>query len=138
MLTNKKIEKILQLLDRLAKKTAKEIPIVVEGKNDVSTLHKLNVRGDFISAKASGRSLLDVLHEIERREKNEVILLMDFDRRGRELTKFLTRHLEKMKIKTDLLFWNRLRKLVGREVKDVEGLASYLESLNKKLNKGKV
>jgi len=126
------MEKILQLLERLGKETVKGVPIIVEGKNDVHALQKLDVKGDFILAKSSGKSFLDTLSEVEKKEKQEVILLMDFDKRGKEWTKRLTQHLEKMKIKPNSFFWRELLSLVGREVKDVEGLATYMETLRKK------
>jgi 2,5-diamino-6-(ribosylamino)-4(3H)-pyrimidinone 5'-phosphate reductase len=128
----KRTEKILQLLERLEKESGKGIPIVVEGKNDISALQRLNVTGNIISAKTSGKSLLDVLSEVERTGKREVVLLMDFDKRGREWTRRLTQHLERMKIKSNSLFWRELLGLVGRDVKDVEGLATYMETLRKK------
>jgi len=128
----KKMEKILKLLERLGKETVKGVPIIVEGKNDVHALQKLDVKGDFILAKTAGKSFLDTLSEVEKKEKQEVILLMDFDKRGKEWTKRLTQHLEKMKIKPNSFFWRELLSLVGREVKDVEGLATYMETLRKK------
>jgi len=128
----KTTERLLELLDRLAAESAKGTPIVVEGQNDVDTLRKLEVEGDIIPAKTSGKSFLDVIGEVEKKGKREVIILMDFDRRGIEWTKRLTQHLERMRIKSNLLFWNKLRNLVGREVKDVEGLASYVETLKER------
>lgn len=128
----KRTEKVLQLLERLTKESAKGIPIIVEGKNDTNALQRLDVMGDIISAKTSGKSLLDVVSEVEKTGKREVILLMDFDRRGREWTKRLTQHFEKMKIKSNLLFWRKLLGLVGQDVKDIEGLATYMETLRKK------
>lgn len=128
----KRVEKVLRLLDRLAKESAKGTPIIVEGRKDVNTLRDLAIKGDIISAKTSGRSLLDVLGEVEKRSKHEVILLMDFDRRGKEWTKHLTQHFEKMRIKPNLFFWRGLLSLVGRDVRDIEGLATYLENLKKK------
>ena len=128
----KRVEKVLQLLDRLAKESAKGTPIIVEGRKDVNTLRDLAIKGDIISAKTSGRSLLNVLGEVEKRSKHEVILLMDFDRRGKEWTKHLTQHFEKMRIKPNLFFWKGLLSLVGRDVRDIEGLATYLENLKKK------
>jgi len=128
----RRVEKVLQLLDRLARESAKGTPIIVEGRKDVNTLRDLAIKGDIISAKTSGRSLLDVLGEVEKRSKHEVILLMDFDRRGKEGTKHLTQHFEKMRIKPNLFFWRGLLSLVGRDVRDIEGLATYLENLKKK------
>ena len=126
------MEKILQLLDALAVESANGIPIVVEGQHDISALRKLDITGEIITAKSSGKSLLDVLREVEERGKREVILLMDFDRRGKEWTRRLTQHLERMKIKPQLHFWSQLLHLAGRDIKDIEGLASYLETLRKK------
>jgi len=129
----KKRENLLQLLERLAETSAKGIPIIVEGQKDVNALHALDVNGDIISAKTSGRCFLDVLSEVGRRGKREAILLMDFDRRGKEWTKRLTKHLEEMRVKPNLFFWRRLQDLVGRDVKDVEGLAAYMKTLKERL-----
>jgi 5S rRNA maturation endonuclease (ribonuclease M5) len=131
--SEKKLEKILKLLERLTKESTKGTPIIVEGRNDVNALHELGLHGDIISAKSSGKSFLDVLGEVEGRGKREVILLMDFDRHGKEWTNRLARRLEEMRITPNLLFWKRLLGLVGRDVKDIEGLATYLETLRKKV-----
>ena len=131
--SEKKLEEILKLLEKLTKESTKGVPIIVEGRNDINALHKLGLEGDIISAKTSGKSFLDVLSEIERRGKREVILLMDFDRRGKEWTNRLTRRLEEMRIVPNLLFWKELLGLVGHDVKDIEGLATYLETLRKKV-----
>jgi len=129
----KRLEKILQLLDKLATESAKGTPIIVEGQNDINTLHKLGVKGDITPAKSSGKSFLDILSEVEEKEKHEVILLMDFDRRGKEWTSRLAQRLEKMRINPNLHFWKQFIGLVGHDVKDIEGLATYLETLRKKL-----
>jgi len=127
--TEKRLEKIQKLLERLAAQSAKGTPIVVEGRKDIQSLCKLGITGDIILAKTAGKSFLDVLGEIEEKEKGEVILLFDFDRHGREWTRRMTSRLEGMKITPNLLFWRMLLGLVGRDVKDIEGLAAYLETL---------
>jgi len=131
--SEKKLEEILKLLERLTTESTKGTPIIVEGQKDINALHELGLEGDIISAKSSGKSFLDVLSEIEGRGKHEVILLMDFDRRGKEWTSRLTRRLEEMKITPNLLFWKELLGLVGHDVKDIEGLTTYLETLKKKV-----
>lgn len=128
----RKTERLSKLLEKLASEAAKGIPIVVEGQKDVSALHQLNVNGKIVSSKTSGKSFLDILTEIERQKVREVILLLDFDRRGVEWTHRLKQHLEKTKIKPNLTFWNQLYGLVGRDLKDIEGLPAYLETLEKK------
>ena len=133
--TEKRLERIQKLLERLAKQSAKGTPIVVEGRNDIQALHKLGITGDIILAKTSGKSFLDVLSEIERKERSEVILLFDFDRSGKEWTRRMARYLEGMKITPNLLFWRMLLGLVGRDAKDIEGLATYLETLKNRSSK---
>lgn len=126
-------EKILQLLNKLAVEAAKGIPVVVEGQKDVSALRQLDVEGNIVCSKTSGKSFLDTLTEIEQQKVREVILLLDFDRRGVEWTHRLKQHLEKTKMKPNLTFWNGLYGLVGRDLKDIEGLPAYLETLKKKI-----
>lgn len=126
-------EKILQVLERLTEESAKGTPIIVEGKKDVKTLRALAVKGKIISAKTGGKSFLDVISEIEKSEAREVILLLDFDRRGKEWTKRLKQNLEKAKVKPNLTFWIKLSTLAGRDVKDVESLVTYMETLKKKI-----
>jgi len=127
-----KEEKIQQLLEHLAEESAKGTLIIVEGKNDVETLRTLGIEGKIITAKTGGKTLLDVLSELEESNVTEVILLLDFDRRGREWTKRVQQHLEKQRIKANIKFWLELLALAGDEVKDVEGLASYVETLKRK------
>jgi 5S rRNA maturation endonuclease (ribonuclease M5) len=129
-----KEEKILQVLEHLAEESAKGTPIIVEGKNDIEALRRLGVEGKIISAKTGGKSILDVISEVEKLAPKEVIMLLDFDRRGRELTKRLRQDLEKAKTKINITFWSRLLDLVGTEVKDVEGLATYTETLKRKIH----
>ena len=133
--TEKRLEKIHKLLERLEKQSTKDTPIVVEGKNDIQALHRLGITGDIILAKTSGKSFFDVISEIERRERREVILLFDFVRRGKEWTRRMARCLEGMKITPNLLFWRMLLGLVGRDIKDIEGLATYLETLKNRSSK---
>jgi 2,5-diamino-6-(ribosylamino)-4(3H)-pyrimidinone 5'-phosphate reductase len=126
------LENVLQLIERLKDESAKGTPIVVEGQNDIVTLRNLGIQGDILSAKSSGKSLLDVIREAEGRQGDEIILLFDFDRRGVELTKRTAQWLERRRIKANRFFWRRLRSMVRKEVKDVEGLATYLDTLRKK------
>jgi len=128
----RKVEKISRLLERLVAESAKGTSIVVEGQNDVDALRELDVKGEVIAVKNYGMVFPDVVSQVESRGKREVILLLDFDSYGKEWTKRLAESLERLRIKPNLLFWNSLLGLVGRDVKDVEGLASYIETLREK------
>jgi 2,5-diamino-6-(ribosylamino)-4(3H)-pyrimidinone 5'-phosphate reductase len=129
-----KEEKIRLVLESLAEESAKGTPIIVEGKKDVEALKALGIEGRIIMAKTGGKTLLDVISEVENSEAQEVILLLDFDRRGREWTRRLKQRLEKTGTHPDIEFWSRLLQLVWREVKDIEGLATYTKTLKAKIS----
>ena len=131
----RRLEEILRLLEKLKERMADGALVIVEGRKDVESLRKLGAVGKILPAKSSGKSLLDALREIERQEVKEAILLMDFDRRGREWTMRLARHLEAMKIRPNLTFWRQLLGLARRDVKDIESLAGYIKTLSEKIGK---
>jgi len=128
-----KEEKILEVLEQLAEESAKGTPIIVEGKNDIIALRSLGIEGKILSAKTGGKTLLDTVSEIEKTGAHDVILLLDFDRRGKELTKRLKEQLEKTGINPNLSFWCELAALVSKEGKDIEGLAAYMETLKRRI-----
>jgi len=127
-----KEEQILQVLEQLAEENRSGKPIIVEGQKDAETLRELGINGQIIFAKTGGKSLLDVVSEIEVASASEILMLLDFDRRGRELTERLKSHIQKLGIKANMYYWLKLSSLVGKEVKDVEGLAKYMKTLKSK------
>lgn len=131
----KKFEKILHVLGELALESSRGTPIIVEGRKDVEALGELGICGAAITVKTGGKSLPDLLQEVQEMGKDEVILMMDFDRRGRELTGRLMRGLEEMRIKPNMTFWKELLGIVKSDVKDIEGLATYLKTLGGKVGK---
>ena len=127
-----KQEKIVRILTELSEESARGTPIVVEGKKDVEALRGLGVSGPVLTVKTGGKSFTQALHEIEQTEALEVILLLDFDRRGREGTAHLKENLERAKIKPNLTFWRGLSALLGREIQCIESLTSYTKKLQQK------
>ncbi len=128
-----KEEKIQQILDALAEESSKGTPIIVEGQKDTHALRNLGITGPILTVKTGGKSFVQALHEIEKTQALEVILLLDFDRRGKEGTKHLKQNLEHAKIKPNLTFWQSLSALLGREIQCIESLTAYTETLKKKL-----
>jgi 5S rRNA maturation endonuclease (ribonuclease M5) len=130
----KKEEKIIQVLEALAEESAKGTPIIVEGKKDVEALRASGVTGTLLTVKTGGKSFLDAASEIENMRPPEVILLLDFDRRGKQGTKRLKQSLERAKIKPNIKFWRQLATLTGKEIKCIESLTAYLYTLRAKIN----
>jgi 5S rRNA maturation endonuclease (ribonuclease M5) len=129
----KRIEKVQLLIEKLATDSEKGCLIIVEGQKDYRALRQLGINGKILTAKTSRKSFLDLVSEIEKNPSPQIILLLDFDRRGKELTKRLVQHLETVRIKTNADYWKELQALIGRDVKDIEGIPTYLQTLNKKL-----
>ena len=122
--------KILKILEALAEESAKGKPVVVEGKKDVEALRALGIAGTVLTVKTGGKSFLDAVCEIEKMGVPEVILFLDFDRRGKEGTKHLKQSLERTKIKNNTKLWRALSAIVGKEIQCVESLTTYMHKLH--------
>ena len=127
MSKTRKLEGLLELIQKLNRQSTK-IPILVEGKNDRTALRRLGIQGEIMCIKSSPHILYDILDDIS---SAEIILLVDFDAYGTKIAKEIIQQLEKKRIKVNAQFWRRLKALVRRDVKDIEGLFSYLEKLKK-------
>jgi 5S rRNA maturation endonuclease (ribonuclease M5) len=127
-----RLEKIENTIAKLVEASAKGNLIVVEGKKDAETLRELGVVGAIFTVKTGGKSFLDAATEIEALAPSEVILFLDFDRRGREGTRRLQQNLERVPIKVNVKLSRELRALTGHEIQCIESLLTYLCSLRRK------
>ncbi|MGD6808864.1 MAG: toprim domain-containing protein [Candidatus Bathyarchaeia archaeon] len=125
-------EKIEQIIAKLIEESDKGTPVVVEGKKDADNLRLLGIEGTIVTVKTGGKSFLDVVFEIEASGAHSVVLLLDFDRRGKQGTKRLVLELERLHIKADVRFWQKLHGLVGRDIQCIESLPNYLETIKAK------
>lgn len=128
-----KEEKLTEALNTLAEESAKGTTILVEGRKDVETLRNLGVQGPILTVKTGGKSFFDVISELEEQKLAKVVLLLDFDRRGKQGTNRLRRNLERTGIKVDLAVWLALLGSVGKDVQCVEGLTAYLKRLKARI-----
>jgi 5S rRNA maturation endonuclease (ribonuclease M5) len=127
-----RLEKIENAIAKLVETSAKGKLVVVEGKKDADTLRELGVTGAIFTVKTGGKSFLEAGTEIEASAPSEVVLFLDFDRRGREGTRRLQQSLERMHIKVNIQLWRELRALTGHEIQCVESLLAYLCNLRRK------
>lgn len=123
----KRLEILQEILQKLAI-NSKQTVIIVEGKNDRSSLERLGIKENIFCVKKSGKVLLDIIDQLQNQE---VILLLDFDNEGKALTKNITQYLERKKIKVNSVFWKKIKSLVRKDIKDIEGLFTYLEKLKR-------
>ena len=128
-----KEEQLTEALNTLAEESAKGTTILVEGRKDVETLRNLGVQGPILTVKTGGKSFLDVISELEEQKLTKVVLLLDFDRRGKQGTNRLRRNLERTGIRVDLAVWLALLGSVGKDVQCVEGLTAYLKRLKARI-----
>ncbi len=127
-----KEEKIQIVIAKIIEESAKGKLIVVEGKKDAQALRELGVNNVILTVKTGGKSFLQAIFEIQQLGTREVILLLDFDRRGKEGTARLKQNLELAKIKANTRFWHDLQSLAGHEIQCIESLPSYLTTLKQK------
>ncbi len=128
----KKYEKLDQTIKALAEESANGTLIVVEGKKDQQALRNLDIVGPILTAKTGGKTFTQTSQEIAESNPKEVILLLDFDRRGKEGINRLKQDLEKTKITPNLKFWQDLSALLKHDVQCVESIPAYLQTLQAK------
>lgn len=119
-------------LVKLAKKADGGIPILVEGAKDLVALERLGIRGKIVCVKSSNRVLVDLLDTIKDKE---AVVLVDFDRTGKRLAERIVTYLQRKGVNANSSLWKRIGSLVKHDVKDVEGLPSYLEKIKENLKK---
>jgi 5S rRNA maturation endonuclease (ribonuclease M5) len=126
---NRKIEKILDLLDELADYSSKGVPILVEGKKDESALKELGVTGRIIRVRQRRKKLFELVEELT--SYKTVIILTDFDQEGEKLAEELSRHLHSWGVQTTMR--DKFRNAVSCASRQIEGL-HIIEGLRENLN----
>ena len=116
-------EKLLEVIEEL-KIEAEEKPIIVEGKRDVESLEKLGVEGTFIIIAKTPIYL--IADELVRKRVKEVILLTDFDRRGRMLAKAIVEEFRHRGIKVNTKISHEIFIYTNSGIRDIESLFSYV------------
>ncbi|MCL4451795.1 MAG: hypothetical protein M1327_04125 [Candidatus Thermoplasmatota archaeon] len=116
------IDDLIRVMDLLAERN-ESVPVVVEGRNDVSGLRSLDFTGE-IYALNQGKSLIQRVEEISAC-RNELILLPDFDHKGVELKDTVKRYVEGMGKTANIYYWSRIRSF--NLVKCIEDIPKAIE-----------
>jgi 5S rRNA maturation endonuclease (ribonuclease M5) len=125
LLTEETLEELDELLAELRKRASDGVPIIVEGADDIKALKKLGVEGKFHTI-SSGKSLLNFIEDFSGLK--EAIVLTDFDRTGDRLAEFCSKHLKRLGVEPVAEIRGKLKSLVHKDVKDIEGLAKFLQN----------
>jgi 5S rRNA maturation endonuclease (ribonuclease M5) len=120
------LEALEELIASLLDASYQGAAIIVEGRRDEQALRALGLPGPVIMA--SRRSALN-LAEDAARNYPQIILLTDWDRKGDEMCRTIERHLRSAGSRPDGVIRSRLKKLVKKEIKDVESLSQYTEKM---------
>ena len=120
------LEALEELIASLIDASCQGAAVIVEGRRDLQALRALGLPGPVIMA--SRRPALELAEEAAR-SYSQIIILTDWDRKGDEMCKTIEFHLRSVGSRPDREIRSRLRKLVKKEIKDVESLSRYTEKM---------
>lgn len=126
MTPEERLDRILDVVDEL-ERVSEDTPIVVEGMKDVEALRRMGVKKNVVSL-AKGLSVFAFCERLSR-VSGSAVVLTDWDRKGGKLARMLKEALEANNMKADTDLRARLVLLAKKEVKDIEGLPTYIRRL---------
>jgi 5S rRNA maturation endonuclease (ribonuclease M5) len=118
-----RFDALLEVLEELAEAN-ETVPILVEGKRDVTSLRLLDCRG-VIEPINQGAPLFNLCETLATKTR-QVILMTDWDRKGGVLYETLQSSLTACGVRVDGTFRDKIQFWMRPPVKDVESLASYV------------
>ena len=125
-----RLEEIEKILEELIDLNS-QIPILVEGRKDIKSLKELGVMGEIIKLN-TGNSLFNMCEKLSAAH-DKVIILTDWDRRGGQLCRLLKEGFMANNVKCNDNIRMKLVWLCKKEIKDVEGLSTYISRLRREL-----
>jgi len=121
--TTYNLEALEELVTELIEASSRGAAVIVEGMRDRDALRALGVTGPIFMA--SRRPALDLAEGLAK-EFKEIVVLTDWDDKGDEMAVKIEQHLRHTGSKTDMEIRSKLKKLVKKEIKDVESLNIYV------------
>ena len=114
-----KLEDIVEVLEKLRNElSSSNVVVVVEGVSDVKALQSLGITGRILP--------LSSLRRLRIKPDTRLILLLDFDYEGREMTKKIHTRLVENKVSVDLFYYRRLSEARHLGINTIEELGRYL------------
>ena len=121
-------QKLLSIMEELQKCAKQGIPILIEGKKDEEALNKLGINGNFIKVSGSPFKLYEIA-EIATENSSRVIILTDFDKKGKELAKKLSEDIQGLGYHPDLEIRRKIMGMTHKYIKDIESLSRHIRQL---------
>lgn len=120
------LDALEEQISALLEASHKGAAIIVEGLRDERALRSLGVSGPVIMA--SRRPAIELAEDAARRY-GAIVVLTDWDLKGDEMALKIEQHLRSAGVRADMEIRSRLKKLVRKEIKDVESLSLYVERM---------
>jgi|GEM_PF-788511 len=124
LLTKETLEQVEELLDELKEYSSGGVPILVEGVDDERALRKLDVKEKIFRISSGSKTLLNFLESLTGFK--QIIILTDFDRAGDKLAEFCAEHLRRLGVEPIMDIREKLKALLRKDVKDIQGIAGFL------------
>ncbi|MDI6644305.1 MAG: toprim domain-containing protein [Methanobacteriaceae archaeon] len=108
------------------------VPILIEGKRDEEALRELGINGNFIKVSGSGLKLYEIA-EIAAEASSKVVILTDFDKKGNELAKRLSKDIQSLGSHPNLKIRKKIMGMTRRYIKDIQSLPNHINQLELEL-----
>lgn len=125
-----RLEKLEELIHELQQLCDKGAVIIVEGQRDRRSLRALGINGPIMLG--TKKSLLEFCEEIAREYQN-VIILTDWDKKGRKLAVLMEIYLRNVGVTVNTEVREKIQNLVQKKIKDVESLSTHIANLKSEL-----
>ncbi len=119
------VENLIKSLNYLKEKNM-DVPIIVEGKNDIKALRKLGLSGEILQLPRN--TSIENFCNILSFKYKEIILLMDWDKSGKKNMYLLLKYLRHYGVNVNIDFWKLCFSLASR-MSNVEGLPAAFEAI---------
>ena len=123
------IEALEALISALLEASQRGAAIIVEGRRDKMAVRSLGASGPVIMA--SSKSILAMVEDVAS-QYQEIIVLTDWDEKGEEMALQIEQYLRCTQSCANMEIRSRLKRMVKKEIKDVESLSLYVERMRAK------